>query len=60
LKEDTDKLASFIQINKSSEFLIARLGVIHKLEITPSTGPRILKELAVIDRDLACKSFRGA
>lgn len=57
LKEDMDKLGSFIQLNQSQEFMIARLGVIHKIEITPSTGPRTLKELAVIDREVACKSF---
>lgn len=58
LKEDTDKLGIFIQVNKPCEFMIARLGVIHKIEVTPTTGPRILKELAIADRALAEKSFR--
>ncbi len=58
LKEDIDRLSNYMQINKHSDFLISRLGVIHKLEMAPTTGPRILKELSVFDKALAEKSFK--
>ncbi len=58
LKEDADRLANFLQVDKTYEFMVARLGVIHKIEVTPVNAPRMLKELSVTDRSLAEKSYK--
>ena len=58
LKDDVDKIGNFLKIDQNYEFMVARLGVIHKIEVSPVNGPRILKELVISDRALAEKSFK--
>jgi len=57
LKEDADKLASFLLVDHSYEFLISRLGKIQRLEFTAEKAPRQLKEIAILDRKVAEKTF---
>ena len=57
LREDAENLASILEVNKNYEMIISRSGKLEKIEILVGTTPRILKEIAVVDRALAEKSF---
>lgn len=58
LREDADKMYDFMQPDRPYEFMVSRLGVIHKIQVTPARGPKVLRELAVANRELAEKSFK--
>ncbi len=53
LKEDADKLSHFLLMDRSYEFIISRLNKIQRLELTPGKAPRQLKEISIVDRDVA-------
>ncbi len=57
-KEDVDKLGSTLLVDKPYEFTVARLGKLMTLDVTPSKGARILKEIQIKDRVLTEKSFK--
>lgn len=57
LKEDGDKLNSILANDKTYEFIISRLNKFHKVTIVPEKSPRHLKEIIVVNRDLAERSF---
>ena len=57
LKDEASSLASYLVLDKSYEMIVSRLGKLERLEITPAKAPRTVKEIAVIDRELAVKSF---
>ena len=58
MKEDTDRLASLVLIDQPYELIVTRLGKLERVEITPVKAPRFLKEIAIVDRALAEKSFK--
>lgn len=58
LREDADNLASILEVNKNYEMIISRSGKLERIEILVGTTPRILKEIAVVDKALAEKSFK--
>jgi predicted metalloprotease with PDZ domain len=58
LKEDADKLSSMLLIGTTYEMILSRLGKLERIEVTPSKAPRSLKEISIIDRSLAEKSFK--
>ena len=58
LKEDADKLSSMLLIDTAYEMILSRLGKLERIEVTPSKAPRSLKEISIIDRSLAEKSFK--
>jgi hypothetical protein len=45
-------------IDRQYEFIISRLGKLEQLEVTPVKAPRTLKEITVVDRIKAEKSFK--
>jgi predicted metalloprotease with PDZ domain len=57
LKDEASSLGSYLVLDKSYELIISRLGKLERVEITPAKAPRTVKEIAVIDRELAIKSF---
>ncbi len=56
-REDTMDLPSLLEINKSYEMIVSRMGKVERVEIVPSTAPKILKEISIKDRALAEKSL---
>ncbi len=57
LREDAERLSSMILIDQPYEVIVSRLSKLTRLEITPTKAPKQLKEIAIIDRTLAEKSF---
>lgn len=57
LKDEASSLGSYLVLDKSYELIVSRLGKLERVEITPVKAPRTVKEIAVIDRELAIKSF---
>jgi predicted metalloprotease with PDZ domain len=58
LKEDADKTVSSLLIDRPYELIVSRLGKLQRIEVIPSKGPRTLKEITIVDRALAEKSFK--
>ena len=58
MKDDAERIASLVMIDQPYEMLVSRLGKLERVEITPVKAPRFLKEIAVVDRALAEKSFK--
>jgi predicted metalloprotease with PDZ domain len=58
LREDADKLSSYLLLDKSYEFVVSRLGRSTSVRVIPEMGPRQLKEIVILDKSLAEKSFR--
>ena len=57
LKDEASSLSSYLVLDKTYELIVSRLGKLERVEITPVKAPRTVKEIAVIDRELAIKSF---
>lgn len=57
LKDEASSLASYLVLDKSYELIISRLGKLERVEITPAKAPRTVKEIAVVNHELAVKSF---
>lgn len=57
LKEDAEKLGTLVMIDQNYEMIVSRMGKLVRLEIMPGRAPKQLKEIAVVDRELAEKSF---
>jgi predicted metalloprotease with PDZ domain len=57
LKEDAEKLSSMVLTDHPYELIVSRLGKLFRLEVTFGKGPRQLKEIMVVDRARAEKSF---
>lgn len=57
LREDAEKTHHLLLNDQNYELIISRLGKLHRLEIMPTKGPKQLKEISVVDRVLAEKSF---
>ena len=58
LKEDADKFASYVMMDRPYELIVSRLGKLERVAVIPVKGPRTLKEIAIIDRARAEKSLR--
>jgi predicted metalloprotease with PDZ domain len=58
LREDAEKFPTLVVADQPYEFIISRLGKLQRIEVTPTKGPKVLKELAVVDRSLAEASFK--
>lgn len=56
-KEDSERLATIVMIDQPYELIVTRLGKLERVEITPVKAPRFLREIAVVDKALAEKSF---
>lgn len=56
-REDVNNLGSLLLIDQPYEFIVSRLNKLQRVEVTPTRGPRQLKEIAIVDRALAEKSF---
>ncbi len=57
MKEDVDRFSSLVLIDQPYELIVSRMNKLQRVEITPVKAPRTLKELAVVNRELAEKSF---
>ncbi len=57
-KEDTERFATIAMIDQPYELIVTRLGKLQRVEITPAKAPRFLREIAIVDRALAEKSFK--
>ena len=58
LKDDADKISSLVMIDRTYELIVSRLGKMQKIEVMPAKAPRSLKEITIMDRSLAEKSFK--
>jgi predicted metalloprotease with PDZ domain len=58
LREDAEKLSSIIQNDQNYELIVSRMGKLTRLELMPTKGPKQLKEISIVDRALAEKSFK--
>lgn len=57
LREDAEKLGTMVMVDQNYELIINRMGKMVRLEIMPEKSPKQLKEISIIDRALAEKSF---
>ncbi|MFP5385215.1 MAG: M61 family metallopeptidase [Bacteriovoracia bacterium] len=57
LREDAEKLSSLVMNDQNYELIVSRLGKLVRLDIMPTKGPKQLKEIAIVDKVLAEKSF---
>ena len=57
LREDAEKLSNLVMNDQNYELIVSRLGKLVRLEVMPTRGPKQLKEIAVVDKALAEKSF---
>lgn len=57
MKEDAEKLGGMMMVDQNYELIVSRLGKVTRLEIMPTKAPRVLREIAVIDRAKAEKAF---
>ena len=57
VKEDADKMSSFLSVDQAYELIVSRLNKLQRVEIIPARQPRQLKEIAIVDRALAEKAF---
>jgi predicted metalloprotease with PDZ domain len=56
-REDTTDLASIMEINKSYELIVSRMGKLERLELTTSGSPKFIKEIRVVDKAKAERSL---
>lgn len=57
LRDDVSELINMMEVNKSYEMIISRMGRIERMEVLPSSSPKILKDIRVKDQKLAQKAF---
>jgi predicted metalloprotease with PDZ domain len=57
MKEDASNIPNQFLQDRNYEFIVSRLGKLERLEVMFGKSPRNLKEIAIIDRSLAEKSF---
>jgi predicted metalloprotease with PDZ domain len=57
MREDAEKFNTLVMIDQPYEMIVSRLNKLQRVEITPGKAPRSLKEIAIIDREKAQKSF---
>lgn len=57
LREDAERLSSLLMVDQCYDLVVSRLGKSQKLHIMPTRAPKQLKEICVVDRELAEKSF---
>ena len=57
MREDAEKFNNLVMIDQPYELIVSRLNKLQSVEITPVKAPRYLKEIAIIDREKAQKSF---
>jgi predicted metalloprotease with PDZ domain len=58
LKEDVEKWGQMLRADQPYELIVSRLGKLTKLDLVPEKGPRGIKELKIVDRSVAEKSFK--
>lgn len=57
LKSDAEQMAKLLAPNITHDFLISRLEMLHTIPVLIEEKPRALKEISVIDRELAMKAL---
>ena len=57
LREDAENLASILEVNKAYEMIVSRSGKLERIEIISGVTPRIIKEISIVDRELATKNY---
>ena len=57
LREDAEKLGTVMMIDQNYELIVGRMGKLVRLEIMPGKSPKQLKEISIVNRALAEKSF---
>jgi predicted metalloprotease with PDZ domain len=58
LKNDVDQFIKFCFTNQKYLFVISRLGRIQQVEVVPETAPRKIKEIKVVNKELAMQVFK--
>lgn len=58
LKPDASKLNSMLTIGKTYNFTISRLEKIFEVQVIIGKNPKVLKEIKVLDRDVALSAFK--
>lgn len=59
LSEDISSMDQLFQVGKSYQFTISRLGKIHTIDVVCENAKRTLKEIRVMDNDVATKAFQA-
>lgn len=57
LKSDATSLDQLFKVGKSYQFTISRLNKLHTIDVICEKAPRRLKEIRVMDKDLASRAF---
>lgn len=58
LKEDAEKLSTMVVPDETYDFVISRLGKLTLIPVLLERAPKELREIAILDRALAEKSFK--
>lgn len=59
LREDAEKLQTIVMVDQPYELIISRLNKLERIEVTFGKAPRQLKEISIVNRELAQKSFHS-
>lgn len=59
LRDDVEKWGQLLRGDTPYDLIVARLGKLTSLRLTPERGPRLIKELAVVDRARAEQALRS-
>lgn len=59
LRDDIEKWTQMLKTDTAYELVVARHGQLTQLTLTPEKMPRVLKEIGIVDRALAEKSFKA-
>jgi len=57
LREDTDKMTSYLMVDRTYEVIVSRLGRWSELSLIPELSPQVIKEIVISDRAKAEKAF---
>jgi predicted metalloprotease with PDZ domain len=57
LRDDAEKINQSLQIDTQYEFLVSRLDQLVKVSVLVEKSPSVIKEIGIIDREMAQKSF---
>ncbi len=57
-REDATDVISLMEVNRAYEMIVSRMGKLERVEVIPTIAPRILKEIRIVNRELAEESFK--
>lgn len=58
LRDEASDILGLMEINKPYEMIVSRLGKLERIEIIPTSAPKVLKEISIKDRTRAEEAFK--